>query len=500
MNESANYSIDEELQLESIQFSARRQHPTGVLQYVVKYTWMFIRGFWPVLAGAAVSDNIRAYGEWIGLVIFFVACLSALLQYWMFTFQITDNALIIRRGVLERERINIAFERIQMVNIEQSIWQQAFDVMSLKVDTAGTSGAEVEIAALKAKDAQILKAVLSSGGVRSDVVENENDDITDVEHLISLSWGRLFKVGLTQNHLRNALIVFGSAVAFAEPLEGILISWLSDVPMFTWVVLKFFWVLLIPFFAVGIVFIGILFSLVAAVLRYYNLQVCAKDEGLELRGGLLKKFEFKIPLHKVQMLEGNSSLLQRFVGFETFRIHQARAQSDASQGSVSMAIPGLEQDHVGRLNSMLFPPISGRIETIRPHPIFLIRMLIFRFALLTAVLVWGTHWMQFIGCIWGMWLLLAAIYQYRGVQLTVSDEQLLMRTGWLRKKRIRTELRKAQRVVITESWFMRRRGLAHARIYTAAGPVVARYIPKKIATQLRDLILFRVESSNRRWM
>ena len=141
MNESANYSIDEELQLESIQFSARRQHPTGVLQYVVKYSWMFIRGFWPVLAGAAVSDNIRAYGEWIGLVIFFVACLSALLQYWMFTFQITDNALIIRRGVLERERINIAFERIQMVNIEQSIWQQAFDVMSLKVDTAGTSGA-----------------------------------------------------------------------------------------------------------------------------------------------------------------------------------------------------------------------------------------------------------------------------------------------------------------------------------------------------------------------
>ena len=108
--------------------------------------------------------------------------------------------------------------------------------------------------------------------------------------------------------------------------------------------------------------------------------------------------------------------------------------------------------------------------------------------------------MQIAALLWGVWLCVAAVNQYRGVELLLSAEQLIMRTGWLRKKHLRTELRKAQRVVLTESWLMRRRSLAHARIYTAAGPVVVRFIPKIIARQLRDLVLYEAESTNRRWM
>ena len=289
-------------------------------------------GFWPIIAGAAVSDNLRAYGEWIGLGVLIIACLSAVVQYWKFTFQVTHDALVIRRGLLERERITIAFERIQMVNLEQSLWQRVFGVMSLKVDTAGSSGAEVELAALKVQDAKALKAVLSSEVNEQSAGTPAPADERDGEQLIALSWGRLFKVGLTQNHLRNAMIAFGSIVALAEPLEGVLSDWLSDVPMYTWFLLKFLWVLLIPIFTIGVVVVGMLVSLIGAVLRYYELQVRAQAEGLELSGGLLKKFEFKIPLHKVQMLEGSSSVLQRLVGFETFKVHQARAQSDPSQG------------------------------------------------------------------------------------------------------------------------------------------------------------------------
>ena len=494
MNESATPN--------PVRFPARRQHPTGVFQYIVKYVWVFIRGFWPVLAGAAVSDNIRAYGEWIGLAVLIIACSSAVLQYWKFTFQVTEDALIIRRGVLERERVTIAFERIQMVNLEQSIWQRVFGVMSVKVDTAGTAGAEVEIAALKVDDANALKAVLSSGGSKggSTSTDTPAESDSDVEQLIALSWNRLFKVGLTQNHLRNALIAFGSIVALAEPLEGALTGWLSDVPTYTWFVLKFLWVLLIPIFTIGVVVAGMLVSLIGAVLRYYDLQVRAQAEGLELTGGLLKKFEFKIPLHKVQLLEGSSSVLQRLVGFETYKIHQARAQSDATEGGVNMAIPGLESDHANRLNAMLFPPFAEKTDTIRPHRLMLIRMLMFRAAVVVPVIIWGDMWMQIAGAVWCVWLCVAAVNQYRGVELTLSPEQLIMRTGWLRKKHLRTELRKAQRVVLTESWLMRRRSLAHARIYTAAGPVVVRFIPKNTARQLRDLVLYEAESTNRPWM
>jgi putative membrane protein len=219
-----------------------------------------------------------------------------------------------------------------------------------------------------------------------------------------------------------------------------------------------------------------------------------------LTGGLLKKFEFKIPLHKVQLLEGSSSVLQRLVGFETYKIHQARAQSDATEGGVNMAIPGLEPDHADRLKSMLFPPFSEKTERIRPHQLMLIRMLLFRAGVVTPVFIWGEVWMQIATVFWGVWLSVAAVNQYRNVELILSPDQLIMRTGWLRKKHLRTELRKAQRVVLTESLLMRRRSLAHARIYTAAGPVVVRFIPQRKARQLRDLVLYQAESTNRSWM
>lgn len=500
MNESANPNPSEAPQPQSAHPPARRQDPTAVFQYILKYTWIFIRGFWPIIAGAAVSDNLRAYGEWIGLGVLIIACLSAVVQYWKFTFQVTDDALVIRRGLLERERITIAFERIQMVNLEQSLWQRVFGVMSLKVDTAGSSGAEVELAALKVQDAKALKAVLSSEVNEQSAGTPAPADEWDGEQLIVLSWDRLFKVGLTQNHLRNAMIAFGSIVALAEPLEGVLSDWLSDVPMYTWFLLKFLWVLLIPIFTIGVVVMGMLVSLIGAVLRYYELQVRAQAEGLELSGGLLKKFEFKIPLHKVQMLEGSSSVLQRLVGFETFKVHQARAQSDPSQGGVNMAIPGLESDHAERLNAMLFPPFSGEKAEVRPHRLMLIRMLLIRAAVVAPLLIWGEVWMQVCALGWAVWLAVAAVHQFRGVRLIVSNEQLRMCTGWLRKRHIRTELRKAQRVVLTESWLMRRRSLAHARIYTAAGPVVVRFIPKETAAQIRDVVLYQAESTNRPWM
>jgi putative membrane protein len=286
----------------------------------------------------------------------------------------------------------------------------------------------------------------------------------------------------------------------AEPLEGVLTDWLSDVSSYTWFVLKFLWVLLIPIFTIGVVVVGMLVSLVGAVLRYYNLQVRSQADGLELTGGLLKKFEFKIPLHKVQLLEGSSSVLQRLVGFETYKIHQARAQSDATEGGVNMAIPGLEPDHADRLKSMLFPPFSEKTERIRPHQLMLIRMLLFRAGVVTPVFIWGEVWMQIATVFWGVWLSVAAVNQYRNVELILSPDQLIMRTGWLRKKHLRTELRKAQRVVLTESLLMRRRSLAHARIYTAAGPVVVRFIPQRKARQLRDLVLYQAESTNRSWM
>lgn len=482
----------------------RRQHPAGVIHYFLRYTWVFLRGFWPALAGLAVNDAFWKYAH-LGAVCFLVLVgLVALLQHIRFTFQVEPDVLVIRKGVIERERIAIAFNRIQMVHVEQAWWQQILGVAGLRIDTAGSSGAEVEIAAIKLSEAQALKGILGARPAYGHSDEPNEQDTSvgapSANTVISLSLSRLFKIGLTQNHLRNALIALGSVVAFAEPLEGALAQLVSGVPDYAWWALKLLWVFLIPLLAIGVLMVGILISLIGAVIRYYNLLVRTHDEGLELSGGLLKKFEYQVPIHKVQMLESVSGLLQRAVGFETYKIHQARAQSDANQSGLSMAIPGLEKDHAAELNRLLFPPFGQADLVLRPHKILLVRMIAFRALILVPVVIWGNAVLKVGIGLWSIWLIASAVQQFRRIRLDVNATQVKLHQGWIRQRHMRIELRKLQRVVLVENWVLRRRSLVHIRLHTAAGPVVMRYIAKEHGAALRDAALFEVESRRERWM
>ena len=69
-------------------------------------------------------------------------------------------------------------------------------------------------------------------------------------------------------------------LAFAEPLEGTLAQLVSGVPDYAWWALKLLWVFLIPLLTIGVLMVGIVISLISAVIRYYNLLVRTHDEGL----------------------------------------------------------------------------------------------------------------------------------------------------------------------------------------------------------------------------
>jgi len=60
-------------------------------------------------------------------------------------------------------------------------------------------------------------------------------------------------------------------------------------------------------------------------------------------------------------------------------------------------------------------------------------------------------------------------------------------------------LRKVQRVTVSQSRYQRRKGLASLKMYMASGNVRVPYIEHETAKQLRDYILYKVESSDKAW-
>jgi len=73
----------------------------------------------------------------ISLLLILIFGAWAFVSYSLFTFQLADNEIIIRFGVLTRHRVVIPYERIQNINYIRSPVERLFGLVSLNFETAG---------------------------------------------------------------------------------------------------------------------------------------------------------------------------------------------------------------------------------------------------------------------------------------------------------------------------------------------------------------------------
>ena len=189
----------------------KRQHPLGVLIIGAQFTWKSVQASWPILIGASFGEL-----QWYHLMVIPAGLVLvgafALLYYLRFHFYISSDALIVERGIFQRERLQIPFDRIQAVQLFQGPIQQVFGLTGVRVDTAGSSGSELELVAIRKSEASILQKFLNDKMLQATPLEEEHvEHDTDRDEdsrqpLVSLDMAGLLKVGLSQNHFKNAFL------------------------------------------------------------------------------------------------------------------------------------------------------------------------------------------------------------------------------------------------------------------------------------------------------
>jgi putative membrane protein len=101
-----------------------------------------------------------------------------------------------------------------------------------------------------------------------------------------------------------------------------------------------------------------------------------------------------------------------------------------------------------------------------------------------------------------LWLPASALLAYlswRRAGYHCSNEGLVRRSGVVGYRSVALLYRKVQRVTVSQSRYQRRKNLASLRLYMASGSVRIPYIGHDMAKQLRDVILYKVESSQQAW-
>ena len=252
-----------------------------------------------------------------------------------------------------------------------------------------------------------------------------------------------------------------------------------------------------------------LVSIGAAFLRFHNFELWLDGRTLRSTGGLLTRHEHSLELGKIQTLVLQQGLVQNWQRRFSFAVRQAIAgrQKDGNQ---VFRIPLVTAKQAQDLRQQFLGPEAGRLSQdpraagfhrISRHylraPVLFVGLL--PATVLAAVLWRAAGPMALVTYAWVPVVGLAAWVRWRRAGFTMDADEIVCRSGLLGYKTVSLLMRKVQRITVSQSRYQRRRGLASIRFYMASGKVQLPYLELDSACQIRDYVLYRVESTELKW-
>jgi putative membrane protein len=501
-----------------------RQSTIAIVFILGKIFRILVRQLWAVILIVLFNPKKQVFNS-ITLFILALAAVGAvisIISWFNYYFFIKDGELRLEKGVFRKSKINVPLDRIQTVNFKQTLLHQAFNVVSIEIDTAGSVGKEFSLQALKREQAEALrdyvenyKSKVESPAVRQSGIEQgvenqrpeqptANYQLPTAKLLFRLTLADLMKIGISQNHLRTAGIIMAFFISFLDDLENALNFNLGkEIDKLPGMVEQnevFFYLLLgVPFFLT----ISFLFTLVRTVLRYFGLQFWRTERGFKMNSGLFTRNEVSVNLSKIQFLRWSSSPLKRLFGMTAVRVLQAASVQVGRKLAVD--VPGCYQQHLTAIRHSYFPEEKDLpFEEHRVHPRIIRRQMMVQGLLpagLLMLLTWS--WLGTNIWIWALWLptaLWLSIRYYRNWRWHISEAGLRTAWGVFNRQGVLLQWYKVQAVTVRQSWFQRRYGLSSVVFFTAAGAVNVPYIPLEKARAVQDFVLYKIETDRRDWM
>ena len=496
----------------------RRTSPFAVLFFIGKTVRLLIKNGWQSLAplvalfasGQFDAKTVLQIGV-IGLGVLIVV--GSVLSYWFFRFQLIDDSILIRQGVIKKKQLDIKFGRIQGINTQQNPIFRIFNLVTVNFDTAGSSGNEGNLPAVSREFADSLRERIGNNRkvAAEDTEEAESEPVeTDPDVLVKLDWRDMVRIGLAD---RRALIVFAFIGPLMEQIGEQMDSYIErfvlmaaangihfDAASGAWAAVAIVILVLLLF---------MLISITAAFLSYHRFTLWMDGPTLRSRGGLITTHEHSMDLGKIQTLRLQQGIVESWQKRFKLTARQAKA-SGKNQAEKVFTIPSVAVDTADRLRKLFYSPEAGVLtqdprsaEFVAISPYFMRSRILF-VGLIPALIIGTLATIEFGlgGLLLFLWVPLVAAFSYRNWKRAGylhDDEEIVRRSGLLGYRTVGLLFRKVQRVTVSQSRYQRRKGLASLKMYMASGNVRVPYIEHGTAKRLRDYILYKVESSDKAW-
>ena len=490
-----------------------RQSYIAILMIMYKLYKSLFRQLLPFLAIYLIGSGSGRSSKMIGITFGVIAVIGSIfgtISFFKYYFFLADDELVIQKGVFQKKHINIPFERIQTVDFSQNILHQIFNVVALKIDTAGSSGTEFQFDALSKDKADELRRLIFSKKAAIHKEEDSNQEEIKYEEgrlpaepILKLGFGRLLLVGLTENHFRSfgLIIVFGFWIM--DILEDLGFGWdyLEDEVNVESVIFAGIATAVVA--AIIFLFLSMIISLVRTVLQYFDLSFVRHGNGFRILSGLFNRREIAAMDNKIQIVQWSRNVLQKMLGFYEISLKQASSVEISSKKSIR--IPGSSLDQVDKVHEYLYDSKDLRFENkfdvsihyfIRPTIYFLL----FALVVIAIHFVFGVYKYVIPFVIFITFIIVSRYYSYKKKSFQYNDKMLKINGGTFGNDASLLPMHKIQSVKKIQNIYQRRRNLASLYIYTASGKVGIPYIKEELADEMFDYLIYKVEKSEEYWM
>ncbi|MBP2243245.1 putative membrane protein [Cytobacillus eiseniae] len=402
----------------------------------------------------------------VGIIV--IVLIAGILTWLRFTYRLEEGELRIEYGVFVRKKRYIPFERIQSLDLSEGILQRPFNLVKVKVETAGSGGeAEAVLTAISKAEADSIQQVLTSAQQAS---FNENEEFNQEKPKEEIVYKITFKQLLLLSSTSGGVGVVISAVfAFIFQFEEVIpyekiFSGLEDVISSGVMMISF--LVLIGFFIAWAV------ALIGMMLKYSDFTVKKVDEDLIITRGLLEKRQLTIPLYRIQAIRISENLVRQPLGLGTVYMESAGGSLENAESARVMLLPIVKSKEIMGILSPYIPDYCFD-PVIKPLPNRALRRYLFRglvviLPLAVLAMIFFSPW----GYLSILFILLAIVlsyFKYRDAGWKVDDQQLSLRYRSIIRNTVYMKRNRIQTVSVRESYFQNKKDLASIEATAMSG-------------------------------
>ncbi|CAI3269533.1 PH domain-containing protein [Enterococcus cecorum] len=264
---------------------------------------------------------LASLGIFLLVVGYHVAC------YLTQTYELTEDALIFRKGIFVKQEIIVPYERMQTIKKNQWFYMVPFGLVRLMVETAAHSGKEAEVD-LPLVPYALYDELEARRRNETQIIPKEKTRQAD----FSLSSKDLLTFALTElSLLAPVVLMFGVLQVIPDSVQDKLWGQFSQLVI----------VVAVALFCVAYLLTTI-FMVLKTVLKYANFQIFQENSGaLRIEYGLLEQKSQVIPMSKIQGVRIKQNIFRLFLGLV----------------SVDLLIAGGQEKQEGEKESLTTHPI-----------------------------------------------------------------------------------------------------------------------------------------------